>query len=95
MANKGISLSEIERKEAELEQVIQEYYRYDMASLKAEINNILNIETDKLERDRKTKAQEIDEKFNQIVSLGTSHLKQGSKHKQGWQEAGGSDEQLL
>jgi len=52
-----------------------------MASLKAEINNILNIETDKLERDRKAKAQEIDEKFNQIVSLGTSHLKQGSKHK--------------
>jgi chromosome segregation ATPase len=66
-----------------------------MASLKAEINNILNIETDKLERDRKAKAQEIDEKFNQIVSLGTSHLKQGSKHKQGWQESGGSDEQLL
>jgi hypothetical protein len=41
MANKGISLSEIERKEAELEQVIQESYRYDMASLKAEINNLI------------------------------------------------------
>jgi DNA-directed RNA polymerase beta' subunit len=64
MANKGISLSEIERKEAELEQVIQEYYRYDMASLKAEINNILSVETEKLERDRRAKAQEIEDKFN-------------------------------
>jgi hypothetical protein len=96
MANKGISLSEIERKEAELEQVIQEYYRYDMAALKAEINNILSVETEKLERDRRAKAAEIDEKFNQIVSLGSNHLKQGSKHKMGWQESGAtSEEQLL
>lgn len=53
MANRGIvSLNEIERKEAELEHVIQEYYRYDMAGLKAEINNILNNETDRLEKER-------------------------------------------
>jgi hypothetical protein len=46
--NGGITSSEIERKEAELEQVIEEYYRYDMAGLKAEINNILSNETQKV-----------------------------------------------
>jgi hypothetical protein len=30
------------------------------------------------------------------VSLGSNHLKQGSKHKMGWQESGAtSEEQLL
>lgn len=64
MANRAISLAELERKEAELEQVIQEYYRYDMAGLKAEINNILQNETEKLEKDRAAKIREIDDKFN-------------------------------
>ena len=39
-------------KEAELEQVIQEYYNYDMSSLKAEINRILQSETSKVDSER-------------------------------------------
>ena len=70
MAHTGISLSDIERKEAELEQVIQEYYRFDMAGLKAEINQILNLETEKLTNEKEAKIKEIALKFKNIVSLG-------------------------
>ena len=36
--------TDLQRKEAELEQVIQGYYRYDMSSLKQEVNRMLQKE---------------------------------------------------
>ena len=55
MSETFIRDTELQRKEAELEQVIQEYYRYDMSSLKTEINRILETETKKVDEERKMK----------------------------------------
>ena len=41
-----------------------------MAGLKAEINNILSMETDRIDSERQTKLQEISQKFKNIFSLG-------------------------
>ena len=56
-----------------------------MAGLKAEINQILNLETEKLTNEKEAKIKEIALKFKNIVSLGAQHVKMGgSKHKIGW-----------
>ena len=41
-----------------------------MAGLKAEINHILNLETEKLTNEKEAKIKEIALKFKNIVSLG-------------------------
>ena len=76
-----VTEAELQRKEAELEQVIQEYYNYDMTGLKAEINRILSTETSKVDKEREAKLAEIARKFSKIMSLGSQHIVKGSRHK--------------
>ena len=66
-----VTEAQLQNKEAELEQVIQEYYNYDMSSLKAEINRILQSETSKVDSERQAKLTEIARKFSKIMSLGS------------------------
>ena len=79
-SSKLYSETDIQRKEAELEQVITEYYKYDMTGLKAEIKRLLENETSKIDEDRKRKLEEIQRKFTDITSLSSDHIKQGSRH---------------
>ena len=79
--NGRVTEADLQRKEAELEQVIQEYYNYDMSSLKAEINRILQSETSKVDSERQAKLTEIARKFSKIMSLGSQHVVKGSRHK--------------
>ena len=76
-----VTEAQLQNKEAELEQVIQEYYNYDMSSLKAEINRILQSETSKVDSERQAKLTEIARKFSKIMSLGSQHIVKGSRHK--------------
>ena len=76
-----VTEAELQKKEAELEQVIQEYYNYDMSGLKAEINRILSSETSKVDKEREAKLAEIARKFSKIMSLGSQHIVKGSRHK--------------
>ena len=76
-----VTEAELQRKEAELEQVIQEYYNYDMSGLKAEVNRILQSETSKVDSERQAKLNEIARKFSKIMSLGSQHVVKGSRHK--------------
>ena len=76
-----VTEAQLQNKEAELEQVIQEYYNYDMSSLKAEINRILQSETSKVDSERQAKLTEIARKFSKIMSLGSQHVVKGSRHK--------------
>ena len=66
-----VTEAELQRKEAELEQVLQEYYNYDMSGLKAEVNRILQAETSKVDSERQAKLNEIARKFSKIMSLGS------------------------
>ena len=66
-----VTEAELQKKEAELEQVIQEYYNYDMSGLKAEVNRILSSETSKVDKEREAKLAEIARKFSKIMSLGS------------------------
>ena len=79
--NGRVTEADLQRKEAELEQVIQEYYNYDMSSLKAEVNRILTSETSKVDAERQAKLTEIARKFSKIMSLGSQHVVKGSRHK--------------
>ena len=63
MSDNHIRDTEIQRKEAELEQVIREYYRYDMSGLKTEIKKLFEVEADKIDEERKIKQNEIKKKF--------------------------------
>ena len=76
-----VTEADLQQKEAELEQVIHEYYNYDMSSLKAEINRILQTETSKVDSERQAKLTEIARKFSKIMSLGSQHVVKGSRHK--------------
>ena len=97
MSENHIRETELQRKEAELELVIQEYYRYDMSGLKAEINNILESEVSKVDEERKTKLNEIEKKFKTLHKLSADHISRGSRHKgqiQGENDVA-ADEKLL
>ena len=59
MSENYVRETELSRKEAELEQVIQEYYRYDMSSLKTEIKKIFEKETSQVDEERQLKLKEI------------------------------------
>ena len=73
--------TDLQRKEAELENVIKEYYAYDMSGLKAEINSKLEQEVKKVDDERKMKLNEIDKKFKTIHKLSADHVARGSRHK--------------
>ena len=97
MSENHIRETELQRKEAELELVIQEYYRYDMSGLKAEINRILETEVKKVDEERKTKLNEIEKKFKTMHTLSSKHISRGSRHKgqvQGENDVA-ADEKLL
>ena len=97
MAENHIRETELQRKEAELELVIQEYYRYDMSGLKQEINRILETETKKVDEERKTKLNEIEKKFKTLHKLSTDHISRGTRHRgqlQGENDVA-ADERLL
>ena len=88
---------EIQSKEAELEQVIKEYYRYDMSGLKVEINNMLERETKQVGEEKRVKLEEIKRKFAKLNALSADHVSRGSRHKAalGGSSEGGADEKLL
>ena len=69
MSENFIRETELQRKEAELEQVIQEYYRFDMSGLKAEIKKIFEAESGKVDNERLTKLKEIEKKFQTLTKL--------------------------
>ena len=60
MSENFIRETELQRKEAELEQVIQEYYRYDMSGLKQEIKKTFEQESGKVDQERQAKLKEIE-----------------------------------
>lgn len=62
--------------------MIQEYYRYDMSGLKAEIKNIFEAETGKVDNERLTKLKEIEAKFQTLTKLSQEHIARGTRHKQ-------------
>ena len=97
MTESHIRETELQRKEAELEQVIQQYYKYDMSGLKAEINKILKQEVGKVEEERKAKLNEIEKKFKTLHTLSTEHVSRGTRHRGGNQGANdvAADEKLL
>ena len=76
-----INETELQRKENELEQVIQEYYRYDMSGLKAEINRQLEAEVGRVDEERKIKLNEIEKKFKTLHKLSADHVSRGTRHK--------------
>ena len=82
MSGEGfIRETDIQRKEAELESVIKQYYEYDMSGLKSEINQKLEEEVKKVDDERKIKLNEIDKKFKTIHKLSADHVARGSRHK--------------
>ena len=60
---KSLSEQDISLKERELTLKIQQYYTFDMSSLKEEIQAVLNLETTKIDKERTQKLQEIQAKF--------------------------------
>ena len=89
---------EIQSKEAELESVIQEYYRYDMSGLKTEISRLLEAETKQVEEDKRVKLEEIKRKFSKLDALSADHVQRGSRHKAAISadsHEGAADEKLL
>ena len=94
MSENHIRETELQRKEAELERVIEDYYRYDMSGLKAEINNILESEVRKVDEERKIKLNEIEKKFKTLHKLSTDHISRGTRHKGHVQDVT-ADEKML
>ena len=60
---KSLTEQDISLKEQELTLKIQQYYTFDMSSLKEEIQAVLNLETTKIDKERTYKLQEIQAKF--------------------------------
>ena len=60
---KSLTEQDISLKEQELTLKIQQYYTFDMSSLKEEIQAVLNLETTKIDKERIQKLQEIQAKF--------------------------------
>jgi len=60
---KSLTAQDISLKEQELTLKIQQYYTFDMSSLKEEIQAVLNLETTKIDKERTQKLQEIQAKF--------------------------------
>ena len=81
MSDNYIRETELQRKEAELEQVIQQYYRYDMSGLKTEIKKIFEKETSKVDEDRQMKLKEIEQKFSTLSKLSAEHVTRGTRHR--------------
>jgi len=59
----NLTEQDISLKEQELTIKIQQYYNFDMSSLKEEIQTQLNLETAKIDKERTQKLQEIQAKF--------------------------------
>ena len=78
---KSLSKQDISLKEQELTLKIQQYYTIDMSALKDEIQAALNLETTKIDRERTTKLQEIQSKFQEIVQLADHHVAKGNKYE--------------
>ena len=89
MSENFVRETELQRKEAELEQVIQEYYRYDMSGLKVEIKKIFEKETGKVDEERHMKLKEIEQKFKTLHKLSADHVSRGTRHR-----GGGADEDM-
>ena len=98
MSGNSIKEAEIQQKEAELEQVIQEYYRYDMSGLKQEIKKNFEQESGKVDQERQAKLKEIEQKFKTLTKLSSEHIARGTRHRKakgaGDQE-NAADEKLL
>jgi hypothetical protein len=60
---KSLTEQDISLTEQELTLKIQQYYTFDMSSLKEEIQAVLNLETTKIDKERTQKLQEIQAKF--------------------------------
>lgn len=98
MSENYIRDKEIQQKEAELESVIQEYYRYNMSELKAEISRLLENETKQIDEDKRVKLDDIRRKFAELNALSSDHISRGSRHKsaiKGGEDNVASDEMLL
>lgn len=62
--------------------MIQEYYRFDMSGLKADIKKTFEAETKKVDSERLTKLKEIEQKFQTLTKLSQDHIARGTRHKQ-------------
>lgn len=60
---KSLTEQDISLKEQELTLKIQQYYTFDMSSLKEEIQAVLNLETTKIDKERTQKLHKIQAKF--------------------------------
>ena len=90
-----LSEADLKAKEQELTHKINEYYNFDMSKLKAEVQEVLGQETDRIDRERAQKQSEINAKFQTITSLADSHVARGPKYITASQDQGGLDQQLL
>lgn len=57
------------QKEQELNQLMAEYYSFDMGQLKDEVDKILSNETDKISKQKEDKLREISNNFKRIMVL--------------------------
>jgi len=55
----SVKEEQLKLKEEELQQLMKEYYLFDMGELREEINHILNQETSKIDDEKKEKLKEI------------------------------------
>ena len=71
----------IQQKEQELNQLMTEYYAFDMQELKQEIDVILQNESDKVTKEKDNKLKEISNNFKRIMGLAQDHIAKGSNYK--------------
>lgn len=55
-----------------------EYYSFDMNELKAEVDRILNAESEKITKQKEDKMKEISNNFKRIMRLAQDHIAKGS-----------------
>jgi len=60
---------------------MQEYYNFDMEELKLEIDKLLKVETDKVDKDKEDKLKDISNNFKRIMTLAQDHIAKGSGYK--------------
>jgi hypothetical protein len=69
------------QKEQQLNQLMIEYYSFDMSELKNEIERILTNEANKVSTEQDTKIKEINNNFKRIMTLAQEHIAKGSGYQ--------------
>ncbi len=69
------------QKEQQLNQLMIEYYSFDMQELKNEIDKILTDESERVSKEKDERLKSISNNFKRIMSLAQDHISKGSGYK--------------